>query len=52
MKGVLVKMYFVFDYGLVEMIVDDGMVVLIDLFFFNEDFSVIKFVMDNDKFDI
>ena len=51
-KGVLVKMHLVFDHGSVEMIADDGMVALTDLFFPNEDFSAIKLVTDNDKFDI
>ena len=44
--GVLVKMHLIFDNSSVEMIADDGLVAMTDLFFPNEDFTTIKLVKE------
>ncbi len=45
--GVLVKMHLVFDHSSVELIADDGLVAMTDLFFPNEDFNEIKLMKED-----
>ncbi|MEL7424036.1 MAG: glycoside hydrolase family 32 protein [Bacteroidota bacterium] len=45
--GVLIKMHLVFDHSSVELIADDGLVAMTELFFPNEDFTEIKLVKED-----
>jgi fructan beta-fructosidase len=47
MEGVLVSMHLIFDVSSVELIADDGLTALTDIFFPSEDFTTIKFFKES-----
>lgn len=48
LEGVLVNMHLIFDVSSVEMIADDGLTALTDLFFPSEDFTTIRFFKEDE----